>query len=120
MNDEDYGDVVSQSYLTGGLASYILVPAATNHTGKQRPFIPFFAAHTGRARRAYVLFVGQGLRQGQRSDLSGGGLKRSYGGWQEITGGERHQRLKSDERILGGSTFVQEILGTRWRRLHKT
>jgi putative transposase len=61
-----------------------------------------------RARKAYAQFTAQGLQEGNRADLSGGGLKRSYGGWKEVTGSD--QRLKSDQRILGDSAFVIGIL----------
>ena len=49
---------------------------------------------------------------GRRPELVGGGLIRSIGRWDEIkkmrlTG---QDRIKSDQRILGESSFVQEVL----------
>jgi hypothetical protein len=64
------------------------------------------------ARRAYLNFVQAGLGQGQRRDLTGGELIRSLGGWEEVKKGQRDgaERLKGDERILGDSEFVLDIL----------
>ena len=57
---------------------------------------------------AYLHFVEQGLTQGHRPDLTGGGLVRSNGGWREV---KRSQTLmKGDERILGDTSFVMGIL----------
>jgi putative transposase len=44
--------------------------------------------------------------------LTGGGLIRSLGGWAEVTkhGLKGQDHIKSDERILGESDFVDEIL----------
>jgi REP element-mobilizing transposase RayT len=63
------------------------------------------------ARKKYAEFVTKGIDQGHRSDLVGGGLIRSYGGWTSLkvfrSAGER---LMSDERILGSSPFVESVL----------
>jgi putative transposase len=57
---------------------------------------------------AYLRFVEQGLTQGHRPDLMGGGLIRSNGGWREITGSRT--LMKGDERILGDTSFVVTVL----------
>jgi chromosomal replication initiation ATPase DnaA len=51
------------------------------------------------------------LIQGKRSELTGGGLVRSAGGWVALSAlrGET-ARLKGDERILGDSDFVDAVL----------
>ena len=53
-----------------------------------------------------------GVAQGRRRDLVGGGLVRSLGGWAEAEKlrlkGQEH--IKSDERILGDSDFVDSVL----------
>jgi REP element-mobilizing transposase RayT len=70
-----------------------------------------FGKHRGPARRSYRAFVSKGIEQGRRSDLTGGGLIRSQGGWEAIKSlrkGGGHQ--KSDERILGDSDFVKKVL----------
>ncbi|MGB5216724.1 MAG: transposase [Smithella sp.] len=63
------------------------------------------------ARSEYSRFVRSGIEQGRRTDLTGGGLLRSHGGWTGIkalraTGDYQ----KGDERILGDGTFVSEVL----------
>ena len=85
---------------------------------KNRPWqdvdyvLSYFGKTPGRARKAYYSYVKAGLEQGRRKELTGGGLIRSLGGWTEITKydvkGQDH--IKSDERILGESDFVDEIL----------
>jgi len=44
--------------------------------------------------------------------LVGGGLIRSLGGWKaiKIMGKEERERIKGDERILGDSDFVIQVL----------
>ncbi len=70
-----------------------------------------FGGRIGLARRNYREFVRKGIEQGQRSDLVGGGLLRSHGGWSGVKslakGGEYR---KGDERILGDGAFVTEVL----------
>jgi len=67
-----------------------------------------FAKDTGRARKAYRSYVESALGEGRREDLSGGGLVRSLGGWTGVV--NTKQRTKGDERILGGSDFVLDVL----------
>jgi putative transposase len=61
------------------------------------------------ARKAYTRFVEKGIAQGKRTDLTGGGLIRSTGGWIAASAVKR-DRFASDERILGGSDFVSSVL----------
>ena len=72
----------------------------------------YFGSTLGRARKAYVDFVEAGIGQGHREDLIGGGLIRSVGGWIEVKSlkqsGQEH--VMSDERILGDSSFVENLL----------
>jgi putative transposase len=70
-----------------------------------------FGAKETQARNAYVSFIVEGLDQGRRPDLTGGGLVRSVGGWTALKALRTEEiRVKGDERILGGSKFVQEVL----------
>jgi len=63
------------------------------------------------ARRAYRDFVRDGLRQGRRPELQGGGLRRSAGDWQGVAALLRGRELwTADERILGGPDFVERML----------
>ena len=56
----------------------------------------------------YREFVRNGVVLGRRTDLVDGGLIRSAGGWSAVKSIHRSkQRVKSDERILGDSDFVE-------------
>ena len=71
----------------------------------------FFGKGKTDARRHYRRFVAKGVEQGQRSELTGGGLLRSVGGWAELAALRRGSDwVKSDERILGDSDFVDMVL----------
>ena len=63
------------------------------------------------ARTRYEAFVREGIAAGQRPELVGGGLIRSAGGWSEVLA-LRHKgnKVAADERILGGSEFVESVL----------
>jgi putative transposase len=71
----------------------------------------FFGKKKSDARKAYQHFVEQGVKQGRRPELIGGGLIRSVGGWAVLSAlrGEA-VRVKGDERILGDSDFVEAVL----------
>jgi chromosomal replication initiation ATPase DnaA len=57
---------------------------------------------------------------GRRSDLTGGGLIRSAGGWKELKAFQSLGiHIKSDERILGDSDFVESILEEQNERLEQ-
>jgi REP element-mobilizing transposase RayT len=59
----------------------------------------------------YRVFIGKGIPAGRRSDLSGGGLLRSVGGWRVLKGLRKDGiRVKGDERMLGDSDFVENVL----------
>ena len=73
--------------------------------------LKLFGEGAGTARRRYRQFVEEGIVLGNRKDLVGGGLVRSYGGWEEIRAfGKSGEYRKGDERILGKSEFVEEVL----------
>ncbi|MFW6052466.1 MAG: transposase [Desulfosalsimonas sp.] len=76
-----------------------------------REVLARFGDKTGEARGKYRKFVTKGIEQGRRTDLTGGGLVRSAGGWVAVSEmRESGIHLKSDERILGDSDFVERIL----------
>ena len=63
------------------------------------------------ARTRYRVYVEKGILDGKRSDLTGGGLLRSTGGWAVLKGLRKVGiRVKGDERILGDSDFVENVL----------
>jgi REP element-mobilizing transposase RayT len=70
-----------------------------------------FGGRPRQARTAYERFVAEGVAQGRRPELVGGGLIRSAGGWSSIkalrTSG---MRIMGDERILGSGDFVQSVI----------
>ncbi len=72
----------------------------------------FFGKRVGEARKGYVSYVKKGISLGRRPELVGGGLIRSLGGWDEIKKIRLRgqDRIKSDQRILGGSDFVRDVL----------
>jgi len=79
-----------------------------------------FSETLSSARCAYRTFIEAGIDQGRRSDLTGGGLIRSLGGWAAVTM-ERNStaRIKSDERILGDGDFVEAALEQAQDRLER-
>src|SRR4030042_2028734 len=72
----------------------------------------FFGKRIRNARREYLAYVEAGGAQGRRRGLVGGGLVGRRGGWAEAEKlrlkGQDH--IKSDERILGDSDFVDSVL----------
>ena len=56
--------------------------------------------------------MNEGMEQGRRPELVGGGLIWSIGGWSEVKRlrGQGQDHLMSDERILGDSEFVESVL----------
>jgi hypothetical protein len=73
--------------------------------------LSLFGDKEGSARGKYNKFVRAGIEQGRRSDLTGGGLLRSQGGWAALKALRRSgEHQKGDERILGDGDFVDEVL----------
>jgi len=69
-----------------------------------------FGEKTGPARHAYKEFVENGISQGRRKDLTGGGLIRSAGGWEAVKALKKEKVYqRSDERILGDGDFVGRV-----------
>jgi len=70
-----------------------------------------FARQVGEARRRYRQFVAEGVAQGRRAALQGGGLRRSAGGWEGLAALRRgRERWTFDERVLGSGPFVDRLL----------
>ena len=71
----------------------------------------YFGKKERAARSAYLQFVLEQSSLGKQSQLTGGGLVRSAGGWSEVLSlRQRGQKQFSDERLLGSGEFVKEIL----------
>jgi REP element-mobilizing transposase RayT len=63
------------------------------------------------ARQRYRQFVKNGMEQGKRPELQGGGLVRSAGGNKlGLLGRKSEEREKADERVLGSGDFVSKII----------
>lgn len=70
-----------------------------------------FSEKRRRAIQLYRTFLTEGLAQGKREDLAGGGLVRSLGGWSQVLSlRDKKEMVDSDTRILGSSDFVTGIL----------
>ena len=73
--------------------------------------LKLFGEKSGTARRTYQQFVNKGIDQGKRTDLTGGGLIRSMGGWAAVKALRAAKVFeKGDERILGDGDFVEKVL----------
>ena len=73
--------------------------------------LQWFGNKEGEARKAYREFVREGVDQGRRPELVGGGLVRSMGGWSVVKAMRRlGVREMGDERILGSGEFVEQLL----------
>jgi len=73
--------------------------------------LSLFSDNRLRARRSYREFIAAEMCNPQNNNLSGGGLVRSYGGWDSVQRIRReHETRIGDERILGSSDFVEAVL----------
>ena len=72
--------------------------------------LSFFGQNRYR-RRNYQQYVQKGVTLGRRPELVGGGLVRSLGGWSEVLALRgRGEKQRSDQRIIGDSEFVQDVI----------
>jgi putative transposase len=63
------------------------------------------------ARQRYRQFIKNGMDQGKRLELQGGGLVRSAGGNKVgLLGRKKEEREKGDERVLGSGDFVSRVI----------
>jgi putative transposase len=61
--------------------------------------------------KGYVEFVQEAKDKGRRDDLTGGGLRRSAGGWSGVFALRGSgQTWRGDERVLGDGAFVDQVL----------
>ena len=73
--------------------------------------LQLFGDKVTEARRNYREYVRKRIELGRRPELVGGGLLRSSGGWGVLKAMSKARiHLKGDERILGDSDFVEEVL----------
>ncbi len=73
--------------------------------------LSWFGRREGEARRAYRKYMKEGVAQGRRPELVGGGVVRSYGGWSAVLSLRRsRERISGDQRVLGTGDFVERVL----------
>ena len=74
-------------------------------------YVLSFFGDLDNARKNYIQYVKEGVDQGRRRELVGGGLIRSMGGWSEVLASRRRGGGEvADQRILGDGGFVKAII----------
>jgi len=83
--------------------------------------LSYFGKSKKRAIENYEDFVGEGIEAGSRPELVGGGLIRSLGGWSQVLSLRRvGSKVFSDERILGSSEFVTNVIADAEQKAKET
>ena len=73
--------------------------------------LSWFGQDISAGSKAYRRYVQDGIEEGHREDLIGGGLIRTMGGWSQVlTLRKSKEKVLCDERILGQDEFVERIL----------
>jgi hypothetical protein len=74
--------------------------------------LSYFGKGILQGRENYYSYMKEGMDQGRRPELVGGGLIRSLGSWSEVRKLrlKGQDRMKGDERILGDRDFVMNML----------
>lgn len=93
-------------------AGHSVIMNAFEHSWQDKDYVlRMFAARESAARKNYEEFVAKGIASGRRPELVGGGLIRSAGGWSALKAMRSGaSRIMGDERILGSSSFVEEVI----------
>lgn len=88
-----------------------VIVGRVKHNWQDRDYVlSWFGDREAEAKRAYRRYVQEGVGQGRRPDLVGGGLIRSLGGWSQVLSLRRSkERELTDERILGSGEFVERV-----------
>ncbi len=109
---------LDQSLLCGHA---VILGKRTNDWQDTKEVLRLFADSPPLARRRYRSFVEKGIEEGQRIDLTGGGLVRSSGGWLNVAEMRRNKTLQRfDERMLGDSAFVEEVLKSAQEQMDRS
>ena len=88
----------------------VLIGNIKNNWQQTHPVLGRFSSNKREAREKYREYIGEDLSSTE-DDFSGGGLIRSYGGWELVKSMRREHVLRvGDERILGDSDFVGSML----------
>ena len=83
--------------------------------------LSYFGLTATEGRQKYYSYIKEGIDQGRRPELVGGGLIKSLGGWAAVKKLRLrgHDRIKGDERILGDGEFVMAILSEADERMDR-
>jgi len=89
------------------------------HDWQDRGYVlSWFGSSGGGAKKAYRKYVREGIAQGRRPELVGGGLIRTLGGWSQVLSLRRNrEKVLTDERILGSGDFVERVVREADERL---
>jgi len=89
------------------------------HEWQDRDYVlSWFGKKEREATRAYRRYVEEGVEEGRRPELVGGGLVRSLGGWSQVLSLRReNKRVLADERIMGTGDFVEKVLSEADQRI---
>ncbi len=89
----------------------VLVGEVGNDWQDKDTVLAYFGKRRKEAVKHYGNFIKDGLTQGRRPELTGGGLVRSSGGWSQVVS-LRKKGIASacDDRILGSGDFVEQLL----------
>lgn len=80
--------------------------------------LSWFGKNKASAKKKYRQYVKDGIVEGRRDDLVGGGLIRTLGGWSQVLSLRKSKdNVLSDERILGQNEFVERIIGETDERI---
>jgi putative transposase len=81
----------------------------------------YFSPNRKRAVKKYESFLAEGVGQGKRPELTGGGLVRSLGGWFEVVSRRRQGgRIVSDQRVLGSDEYIKTVYAEADRKQKET
>lgn len=83
----------------------------TNEFQEISEVLKWFGKERSGALKGYIQFIKDGWNEGKRVDLTGGGLRRSAGGWEGIQALKKTDSpWRGDDQILGEGDFVTDIL----------
>lgn len=89
----------------------VLMGKQENQWQEKKYVLGRFGRERSKAIRTYRKFIEEGIAQGSRPELTGGGLIRSMGGWSRVLALRKTgERAEHDGRVLGGGDFVAGIL----------
>jgi REP element-mobilizing transposase RayT len=89
----------------------ILMGGVKNDWQDVDTILSYFGKRRKKAVQRYEDFIRDGISQGRRLELTGGGLVRSAGGWSQVLSlRKKVAKTACDDRILGGGNFVEQLL----------